>query len=195
MSIESLSLIATILLALSGYLITYRQDLYLTRRRERLELINKRLDEFYGPLYISTQASREAFQVFLQTVKTMQKPEDGETFDIALAPKGLWSSPEWRAWFTDIIYPLLIKSDEVILHKAYLIREAELPECLLHFVAHMASFRRVMKKWEQGDFTEGGPIIKFPRELNEYAATSYKQLKSEQLKLIAELRLDVKYGN
>jgi hypothetical protein len=177
MNIEALTLIATILLAFAGYLITYWQDLHLARRKERLELINKRLDEFYGPLYISTQASKEAFQTFMQTSRYTQTD-------------GLWSTPEWRAWFTDILYPILLVSDQVILHKAYLVREAELPECFLHFVAHMASFRRVMKKWEQGDFTEVTPLISFPRELNEYAAQSYQALKSEQLQLITELKLD-----
>jgi hypothetical protein len=190
MSLEAISLIATILLALGGYLITYRQNLHLTRRKERLELINKRLDEFYGPLYVSTQASKEAFQMYLQTVKKMKKREGEENFDITLSPHELWFTPEWRIWSTDLIYPILINSDDVILHKAHLVREAELPECLLRFVAYMASLRRVIKKWEQGDFTEGGPIIKYPSEINEYAAKAYQELKSEQLKLISELKLD-----
>lgn len=192
MSIEVISLTITILLALGGYLITYYQHLQLTRRKEKLDLINKQLDEFYGPLYVSTQASKEAFQVYLHTVEQIKKSKSDESFDLMLSPSELWFTPEWRAWFTDIIYPILIYSDTVILQKAYLIREKELPECLLRFVAHMASFRRVIKTWEQGDFTEGGPLIKFPQEINEYAAKSYQTLKSEQLKLITELKLDSK---
>jgi len=192
MSIETISLIVTILLALGGYLITHQQSLRLTRRKERLELINKRLDEFYGPLYVSTQASKKTFQVYLRTVEEMKRRKLGGDSDITLSPTELWFTPEWRTWSTDIIYPILIHSDNVILQKAYLIREEEMPECLLHFIAHMASLRRVIKKWDQEDFTEGGPLIKFPQGLNEYAATSYQELKSEQLKLINELKLENK---
>jgi hypothetical protein len=200
MGIETISMIITILLALGGYLITYQQNLRLTRRKERLELINKRLDEFYGPLYVSTRASRKTFLVYLQTVEEMKRQKSGESSDIplsevtlsntSLSSSELWFTSEWRTWSTDIIYPILINCDNVILQKAYLIREEEMPECLHLFVAHMASLRRVIKKWEQGDFTEGGPLIKFPSELNEYAITSYQELKSEQLKLINELKLE-----
>lgn len=193
MGIETISLIVTILLALGGYLVTYQQKLRLTRRKERLDLINKRLDEFYGPLYVSTQASKRAFGAYLHELREKKKKEAGETSSGELSPSELWFTPEWRIWSADIIYPISINSENVILNKAHLIREEEMPECLLQFVAHMASLKRAIKKWEEGDYAQGSlPVIKFPQELNEYAADSYQQLKSEQMKLINELRLESK---
>ena len=66
-----------------------------------------------------------------------------------------------------------------------------MPECLLNFVAHIASVKRAQKKWGEEDFSMGSyPLIHFPQEINEYATNSYQELKAEQLKLINELKLD-----
>jgi len=60
--IQTLSLIATIVLAFVGYWVTHRSSLELTKRKEQLELVDKRLNEFYGPLYISLLTSTAAFK-------------------------------------------------------------------------------------------------------------------------------------
>lgn len=69
MGIETISLIVTILLALGGYLVTYQQKLRLTRRKERLDLINKRLDEFYFPCYYSGIGARQNTDETLTEIK------------------------------------------------------------------------------------------------------------------------------
>jgi len=191
MSIETISLIATILLAFTGYLITYLQNLHLTRRKERLELINKRLDEFYGPLYISTQVSKRTFAAYRHELIERKRKETEDNSDIEPSLSELWLTPEWRTWSSEIISPILIKTENVILNKAYLIREKDMPECLLNFVAHRASVKRAQKKWGEEDFSMGSyPLIHFPQEINEYATNSYQELKAEQLKLINELKLE-----
>lgn len=84
--------------------------------------------------------------------------------------------------------PLNLISEKVILEKAYLIREQEMPECLLQFVAHISSFKRILKKWEQEDFSEHTALITFPTAMHDYVACSYRELKSEQLALINRLQ-------
>ena len=44
--------ILTVIVALAGYSITFLSTHMLARRRDKLELVNKRLNEFYGPLYV-----------------------------------------------------------------------------------------------------------------------------------------------
>ncbi|MGP8224619.1 MAG: hypothetical protein ACLQGT_00540, partial [Terracidiphilus sp.] len=46
----------TILLAFIGYLATAWSARMLARRMDKLELVNRRLNEFYGPLYVASQA-------------------------------------------------------------------------------------------------------------------------------------------
>ena len=96
MSIETISLIATILLALTGYLITYQMNLHLTRRKERLDLINKRLNEFYGPLYISTQVSKRTMSAYLQEMRERKKKKVGDNSAIELSLSEKWLTPQWR---------------------------------------------------------------------------------------------------
>ena len=52
--------IVTIFVALAGYLITYWNNILLSRRTERLNRINKQLNEFYGPLYSLVYSSSKS---------------------------------------------------------------------------------------------------------------------------------------
>ena len=54
---------ATIFLALVGYFAKYLHNLHLSRRKDRLERINKQLSELYGPMFSLTHASTTAWKV------------------------------------------------------------------------------------------------------------------------------------
>ena len=45
----------TVILAFVSYLATYLSAQVLARRKDKLELVNRRLNEFYGPLYVASQ--------------------------------------------------------------------------------------------------------------------------------------------
>jgi hypothetical protein len=91
---------------------------------------------------------------------------------------------EWKIWLVNVFMPLNDLLERLILHKAHLIREQEMPECLLLFVAHNAAYKAVLKKWESNDFSDYLSIIDFPVEIEQYASTSFKELKEEQLRLV-----------
>lgn len=177
MSNEMLSLMITIVLALAGYLATYLNNLRLSKREERLDLINKRIKDFYGPLYVSSEAGRTAYETLL--VKLGKKA----VFDPDFPPTEE-ELTEWRVWSKNIFLPLNEFLEKLILENAYLIREEKVPECLLRFVTHVSAYKVILKKWESGDFSENTPALDFPVELEEYAAHSYRELKAEQLRLI-----------
>lgn len=44
----------TIILAFAGYLVTFMSTRMLARRQDKLRLVNMRLNEFYGPLYVAS---------------------------------------------------------------------------------------------------------------------------------------------
>src|SRR4029079_12821943 len=91
---------------------------------------------------------------------------------------------EWKVWLPTVLMPLNEFREQLILKNSHLIRETEFPPCLLHFVAHVAAYKAVLKRWEQSDYSELLSIIDFPRELDTYAAQSYAELKAEQARLI-----------
>ena len=57
--------ILTIILAFAGYLITFLTSRVSGRRTARLRLVDQRLNEFYGPLYVATVAGNIAYKTLL----------------------------------------------------------------------------------------------------------------------------------
>ena len=53
-SILQNAVVLTVIIAFAGYIITSWSAHMLARRRDKLELVNKRLNELYGPLYVAS---------------------------------------------------------------------------------------------------------------------------------------------
>jgi hypothetical protein len=94
------------------------------------------------------------------------------------------SLKEWQIWVENVFMPMNEFCEKVILENAYLIREKDMPECLLYFVTHVSSYKAILPKWNARDFSEYTPLIAFPSGLTEYAEQSYRELKKEQLRMI-----------
>jgi hypothetical protein len=169
--------LSALIVALIGYLATYLNDLRLAKRKEKLELINKQINQFYGPLFVSVNTSDVAYKAYLQKIENRKSIDTGVSFTD-------YENKEWETWFESVFMPLNLFGEKVILENAYLIREAEMPKCLIDFLTHVSAYKALLKKWENGDRNEVMPLIDFPKELNEYIRTSYLDLKREQLQLI-----------
>jgi hypothetical protein len=73
---------------------------------------------------------------------------------------------------------------EVIVSKADLLIDNDLPACLTAFCAHVSGWEVALRRWEDGDHSITGSAIPFPAELDEYARTSFLTLKQEQMRLL-----------
>jgi hypothetical protein len=165
--------ILTIVLAFIGYLVTFLSGRMLARRRDKLRLVNKRLNEFYGPLYVASQAGHIAYRSLLKRQgKTKSDPIRDEDMK------------EWVLWMTTIFMPLNDIREKIIIEKAYLIVEEEMPHCLLEFVTHVVGYKAVLAKWAEGDFSERRSTIGWPPEFDAYVKRSYAALKAEQMNLL-----------
>jgi hypothetical protein len=182
MSIEMISLIVTVIIALLGYLVTYWTNILLANRSQQLELVNKQIQEFYGPLYVATQNSAKAYEAL------MRKLNRKIFFTDKSNPPNEQEIAEWRLWAQSVFMPNNKLIEKLILEKAYLIRERDMPECLLNFITHVSGLKVVVEKWSKGDFSEHTSVVFFPKEIDHYATESYKELKDKQLELIGRLR-------
>ena len=165
--------VLTISIAFAGYLITILGARMLARRRDKLKLVNKRLNEFYGPLYVASEAGNIAYRSLLNR-QGKQKSEpilDSEM-------------KEWMLWMTTIFMPLNDIREKVIIEKAHLIIEEQMPQCLLDFVTHVVGYKAVMARWAEGDFSERRSTIGWPPEFDVYVKRSYAALKAEQMWLM-----------
>lgn len=165
--------ILTVILALSGYLITSLSAHMLARRRDKLELINKRINEFYGPLYVASESGNIAYRSLLER---QGKEKSEPILDSEVK--------EWMLWMTTIFTPLNDIREKVIIEKAHLIVEERMPRCLLDFVTHVVGYKAVMAKWAEGDYSERRSTIGWPPEFDIYVKRSYAALKADQTRLM-----------
>ena len=163
----------SILLAFVGYLATFLSARMLARRMDKLELVNRRLDEFYGPLYVASQAGNIAYRSLLK------KQGKSQSFPILDS-----EMKEWMLWMTTIFMPLNDVREKIIIEKAYLIVEEQMPHCLLDFVTHVVGYKAVLAKWAEGDYSERRSTIGWPPEFDSYVERSYAALKAEQTRLL-----------
>jgi len=177
MDIKIIALFVTVLLAITGYLYNYSQQIASERRKERLNLLNKQINEFYGPLYILTESSSAAFSTLrhrlggIHVFKNSKNPTAKEL-------------EEWHIWVVSVFVPLNEKIENTILNNAHLIRERDIPSCLLKFISHSITYKSILYKWDSGDIGEFLSPVEFPKELHDYANRSYQSLKEEQVELI-----------
>lgn len=172
--IKVLSIIVTILLGLIGYLYKYFDDRTVRIRASKLALVNKRLEDFYGPLYFRSISGAEAFQALLKKLKKRRMSENPTETELV----------EWRIWYKEIFHPYNLEVENVIINHSYLMLEKSIPKPLVDFVAHISEYKAIVAKWEKDNFTDHFATIQFPKDLKEYVHNSYKKLKDEQMKLL-----------
>ena len=170
--------ILTVILALSGYLITSLSAHMLARRRDKLDLVNKRINEFYGPLYVASEAGNIAYRSLL---KRQGKEKSEPILDSEMK--------EWMLWMTTIFTPLNDIRERVIIENAHLIIEEQMPQCLLDFVTHVVGYKAVLAKWAEGDYAERRSTIGWPPEFDIYVKRSYASPQSRTVASHAQRNL------
>lgn len=172
-TLPNVALFWTIVLAFVGYLVTFSSNRMIARRADRLRLVNQRLNEFYGPLYVATIAGNIAYKALLaKQGKTQCHPIRDEDLN------------EWVLWMKTIFIPLNEVREKIIIENAHLIVEEEMPQCLLDFVTHVVGYKALLLKWAEGDYTERRSMIGWPPEFDIYVEQSYRALKAQQTNLL-----------
>jgi hypothetical protein len=165
--------VLTIVLAFAGYLVTFMITRMMARRADRLRLVNQRLNDFYGPLYVATVAGNIAYNTLL---KKQGKAQCHPIRDEDLG--------EWVLWMKSIFMPLNDVREKIIIENAHLIVEEQMPQCLLDFVTHVVGYKAMLSKWAENDYTERRSSIGWPPEFDAYVERSYQALKAEQTRLM-----------
>jgi hypothetical protein len=165
--------VLTVVLAFAGYLVTFLSTRMLARRTDMLKLVNMRLNEFYGPLYVASQAGNIAYRSLLK--------KQGKTQSFPILDSEM---KEWVLCMTTIFMPLNDVREKIIIEKAYLIVEEQMPRCLLDFVTHVVGYKAVLAKWADGDYSERRSTIGWPPKFDLYVERSYAALKAEQTRLL-----------
>jgi hypothetical protein len=168
---------AAILVAVLAASLSYAQARRLQRRQARLSRLNAQLEELYGPLYATLEASHIAYSRLLDTLR----PGQSTLFDPDALPPSDEELRIFRRWVEVVSHPRAIRAYEIIISKAHLLIEDEMPRCLLQFLAHKAGYDVLTQRWKEGDFSEHLSVVRHPGdELYDYLRRSFTHLKGEQ---------------
>ncbi|MGW2617777.1 hypothetical protein [Streptomyces sp. NPDC001500] len=179
------TVILTVGLAFIGYLATYLNGLRLTQRQARLARVNVQLSDFYGPLFALMEANSRVYDTFSEMYA---RPDGRDPFHHDLPPTEQ-ELARWRTWATTVFIPNIQAMRDVVVTKADLLIEEEMPSVLLQLCAHVAGYEITAAQWAEGNYEEHLSLIPFPgRELREYTRDRFSHLKSEQAKLLGRRR-------
>ncbi len=177
--------VVTVLIALIGYWLTYRNNLRLTLRKERLGFVSEQLRDLYGPMLSIIESNGIAYQHFL----SVYPPANGGTILWGREPTS-GELEQWRDWIEQIVMPENRRLHELILTKAHLLRDEDMPSPLIDFCAHVTGWETVIRRWKQGDFSNHLSIVNYPPALATYVRSSYSTLKAQQVKTLTQLSGD-----
>ncbi|MFF0000957.1 hypothetical protein [Streptomyces avermitilis] len=179
------TVIMTVSLAFVGYLTTYLNGLRLAQRQARLARVNQQLSDFYGPLFALMESNSRAYEAFCEKYA---RPDGVHPFDHDIPPTEE-ELVEWRIWATTVFLPNIQKMRDVVVTKADLLIEEEVPPVLLELCAHVSGYEITAARWASGEFREYKSVIQFPGpELKEYTTTRFARLKMEQATLLGRRR-------
>ncbi|MEU7551859.1 hypothetical protein AB0B01_05735 [Streptomyces sp. NPDC044571] len=179
------AVIMTVSLAFVGYLTTYLNGLRLAQRQARLARVNQQLSDFYGPLFALMESNSRAYEAFCEKYA---RPDGVHPFDHDIPPTEE-ELVEWRIWATTVFLPNIQKMRDVVVTKADLLIEEEMPPVLLELCAHVSGYEITAARWASGEFREYKSVIQFPGpELKEYTTTRFARLKMEQAALLGRRR-------
>jgi hypothetical protein len=172
--------IATILAVFIGYVLTHRSSQRLQQRQNELARVNRQLADLYGPIFVTIESGRVAFDTFCEEYSDgvpnfNYKPED-------LSEE---QREAWELWMTTVFQPKNRLMYDLLTSNGDLLIEETMPEFISRFCAHVIGYDALLAEWQRGDHSKVFAKPSFPDEFTKYVRDSYKQLKRQQAQLLA----------
>jgi hypothetical protein len=195
MWLEIAKIAVPVAIAVLGFLAKYAHDLSLTRRKERLEYIERQLRDLYGPLFALANASEMAYhRAFREFYRPggipMWNPPDND-------PSRVTTSEEVAAfhqWVRAVFMPNNRRMVTIIIDHTDLLVEDEMPECVLQLLAHVSAYEGIINEWDNKNELHHTPTIRYPGEILAYASHHYVSLKRQQSEL-QRIAKETNYGH
>jgi hypothetical protein len=163
---------ASILVAVLVFVLNQRAQIRQERRQAWLARINSQLRELYGPLNALVDVNERIWDA-LRESKLPAKEE-------RRAGAG---TPEWRRWRDLALMPANLRMRDLVIEHADLLAEAEMPQPLRDFCAHVAALEVLMAG--QKDGVAEHTLIRHPGDsYNAYVRDTFTALKNEQHRLL-----------
>ncbi len=159
-------------MAVLVFILNQRAQVRQERRQARLSRINNQLRELYGPLNALVDINERIWTALRESglpPQAERKPELG--------------TDDWRRWRANSLMPANRRMRDLITEHADLLIEAEVPQPLRDFCAHVASFEIVLAAEAEG-LSERTLIGHPGAAYIAYVRDAFAYLKNEQQRLL-----------
>ena len=172
---------ASMIVAVLVFLLNRQNQYQFERRQALLARVNAQLRELYGPLHALVRVNELVWK-FLRDDSVL--PPSGERVDAGrLGERELGA---WKAWLSHSLMPANVRMRDLILGHADLIIEAEMPDPLIDFCAHVSAYEVLLLSEGKSDGTAGNRLIGHPGDAYvDYVDHSFAVLKARQGHLLA----------
>lgn len=182
MSTEAWAIVATIVVAFLGYLVTYLQQRMHSNREAQLARVNLQLRNLYGPLYSTLKANEAIWNEFRK--KLWPQHGQGGYFVDGTTDE---EKERWRTWMLEVFEPLNARIEKAILENGDLLDSGGFPDIFIDTLAHIAAYRALYPKWRDGEFSVHTSLIDFPAGLLAAVEPEYHKLLARQSALSGQV--------
>jgi hypothetical protein len=177
--------IITVALAFIGYIATYVNNMRINQRQARLDRVNRQLSELYGPLLATVESVDRVWRYFVNKYQLSIRSEDSYIY-FAGKRADEADLEIWRIWLKTVFMPSNRRLYKLVLSKADLLRDNDMPDDALDLCAHVLGYEVILGYWAAGKFHEHFSIVDYPTSIISYARESFHILKREQELLLGK---------
>jgi hypothetical protein len=176
---ELIAILATILLALLGYLINHLAAKSRNRQEARLAFLSAQLEKLYGPLYAVMKSNTASYLVFRSTFRAgrpvMEEPFSPEEWSI------------WRTWAEQVFVPSNLRILDIIEKNAHLVIGGSMPGEFTSVLAHIESTKMVLSL-DQAQLRILDAFAPWPKGFNAFVEQGYMAVAAEHSRLLGTLQ-------
>ena len=173
---------ASILAAVLAYILNQRGQLRQERRQAALARVSSQVRDLYGPLNAMVDVNERIWEKLRDSELPPQaerRPEAG--------------TQNWRRWRDGALMPSNRKMRDLIVENADLLVEAEVPQVLRDFCAHVSSVEIVLAAEAEAEGTKERALIPHPGAAYvQYVRETFAALKLEQQQLLRTVATQAK---
>lgn len=155
-----------------AFLLSQRAQIRQERRQARLTRVNAQLRELYGPLNTLVDTNEQVWGALRATVIPAKEEREAGA-----------GTSEWLRWRDQVLMPTNRRMRDLIIEHADLIIEADVPQPLRDFCAHVLSLEVAITEEVEG--VSRPTLISHPgSNFTNYVRHSFAHLKRQQRQLL-----------
>jgi hypothetical protein len=178
MSAAIIAASATIVVAVLAFIFNQYSQARQERRQGHLARVNRQLRELYGPLFALSDVNERIWEALRADGLPRVSDRTAETFQ-----------RDWSKWRDEFLMPTNLRMRDLIVEHADLLAEADFPDALRDFCAHVGSCEVTLAGGAAPRSGEGAPPtvhIEHPgSEFVDYVRGSFARLRAEQHRLLS----------